>query len=139
MTDRTSKTVITYGTFDIFHIGHLRILERARALGDRLIVGCSPDEFNMKKGKTSVFTYGARRDILEACRYVDLVFPEDTWEQKRDDIIKYGADVFVMGDDWYGKFDDLSDLVEVAYLSRTKDISTTEIREMIKTESYRYR
>ena len=130
------KTVITYGTFDIFHIGHLRILQRARELGDRLVVGCSTDEFNAKKGKTSVFTYGARRDILESCRFVDKVFPEEDWAQKRSDIITHEADVFVMGDDWAGKFDDLSDIVEVAYLPRTQDISTTEIREMIKTESY---
>ena len=139
MSSNSPKTVITYGTFDIFHIGHLRILQRARALGDRLVVGCSTDEFNTRKGKTSVFTYGARRDILESCRFVDQVFPEEDWAQKRSDIVKYGADIFVMGDDWAGKFDDLSDIVEVAYLPRTKDISTTEIREMIKTESYRDR
>ena len=128
------KRVITYGTFDLLHHGHINILKRAKELGDFLIVVLSTDEFNLLKNKKSYYTYEQRKIILEACRYVDLVVPEYTWEQKRDDVIKYQADVFVMGDDWKGKFDFLSDLCEVVYLPRTPDISTTKIKqEVIET------
>lgn len=128
------KRVITYGTFDLLHHGHINILKRAKELGDFLIVVLSTDEFNLLKNKKSYYTYEQRKIILEACRYVDLVVPEYTWEQKRDDVIKYQADVFVMGDDWKGKFDFLSDLCEVIYLPRTPDISTTKIKqEVIET------
>lgn len=126
------KTVITYGTFDLLHIGHIRILERARALGDRLIVGISSDEFNALKHKQAMFSYYEREQIVGALRCVDFVFPEHTWEQKREDILKYKADIFVMGHDWAGKFDELKDICEVVYLPRTEGISTTMIREDIK-------
>lgn len=125
------KRVITYGTFDILHYGHVNLLRRAKSLGDYLIVVLSSDEFNKIKNKTSYYTYEQRKIILESCRYVDLVVPEYNWEQKRDDIIKYQADIFVMGDDWQGKFDFLSDLCQVIYLPRTPDISTTKIKDDI--------
>lgn len=125
------KRVITYGTFDILHYGHVNLLRRAKALGDYLIVVLSSDEFNKIKNKTSYYTYEQRKIILESCRYVDLVVPEYNWEQKRDDVIKYQADIFVMGDDWQGKFDFLSDLCQVIYLPRTPDISTSKIKSDI--------
>lgn len=125
------KTVITYGTFDLFHVGHVRILQRLRALGDRLIVGISSDEFNAFKGKKSFFSYEERAEIVASSKYVDFVFPEHNWEQKREDIIKYQADIFGMGHDWQGKFDDLSDICKVVYLERTEDISTTEIKKAL--------
>jgi glycerol-3-phosphate cytidylyltransferase len=124
-------TVLTYGTFDLFHIGHVRLLERLAALGDRLIVGLSTDEFNRIKGKTAIFSYDHRREILLASRHVDLVIPEQNWAQKRLDIRRYQADIFAMGDDWQGKFDDLSDLCRVVYLARTEGISTTDVRQTI--------
>jgi len=127
------KTVITYGTFDLFHIGHVRLLKRLRELGDRLVVGCSTDEFNARKGKSSVMPYEQRVEILEACRYVDKVFPENDWEQKQEDIRREGADIFAMGDDWVGKFDHLEKDVEVVYLPRTQDISTTEVRQLVRS------
>lgn len=126
------KTVITYGTFDLFHIGHVRLLERARELGDRLIVGVSSDEFNKIKGKSSAFPYAHRSDIVRALRCVDEVFPENDWGQKADDIRKYGADILVMGHDWTGKFDDLQDLCEVVYLPRTEGISSTEVKQALR-------
>lgn len=126
------KRVITYGTFDVLHYGHINLLKRAKALGDYLMVGLSSDEFNKIKNKKSYYTYEQRKTILEACRYVDLVFPENNWEQKRDDIKKYQADIFVMGDDWKGKFDFLSDLCEVTYLQRTPDVSSTQTKEYLK-------
>lgn len=122
------KTVITYGTFDILHVGHINLLRRARELGDRLVVGLSSDEFNRGKHKSSLLNYENRKIVLEAIRYVDLVFPEESWEQKAADVRRFGADVFVMGDDWAGRFDFLSDLCEVRYLPRTPDISTTQIK-----------
>ena len=125
------KRVITYGTFDVLHYGHVNLLKRARALGDYLIVVLSSDEFNKIKNKTSYYTYEQRKMILEACRYVDLVIPEYTWEQKRDDIKKYQVDIFVMGDDWKGKFDFLSDLCEVVYLPRTPDICSTKVKQFL--------
>lgn len=127
------KTVITYGTFDLFHVGHVRLLKRLQSMGDRLAVGCSTDEFNKSKGKTSVFSYEERSEILQACRYVDLVFPERNWDQKIEDIRNYSASVFVMGDDWSGKFDHLSEYVEVFYVPRTEGISTTDIKSILSS------
>ena len=121
--------VITYGTFDLFHVGHVRLLKRLRALGDSLIVGVSSDGFNAMKGKKSFFSYEERKEILLSCKYVDDVFPENNWEQKRSDIIKYGASIFGIGDDWKGKFDDLSDICDVIYLERTENVSTTDIKK----------
>lgn len=126
--------VLTYGTFDTFHWAHMLLLQRARAMGDWLGVGLSTDEFNAIKGKTSVFNYAQRENILRGIKYVDLIFPERTWEQKREDIVKYGADIFVIGDDWRGKFDDLSDLCRVVYLPRSPVISSTLIKQFIKTK-----
>ncbi len=122
------KTVITYGTFDLYHVGHVKLLKRLSELGDRLIVGVSTDEFNESKGKSSFFSYSERFEIVSSCKYVDLVIPEINWEQKRNDILKFDADIFAMGDDWFGKFDDLSDICEVKYLERTQDISSTSIK-----------
>ncbi|WP_040243289.1 adenylyltransferase/cytidyltransferase family protein [Chromohalobacter japonicus] len=129
-----SKIVITYGTFDLFHSGHVKLLARLRYLGDQLIIGLSTDEFNELKGKKTVYPYEQRKEILEACRYVDKVFPESSWEQKRDDIKREKADIFAMGDDWAGKFDDLSDVTQVYYLPRTPSISTTDIKSLIAFE-----
>lgn len=122
------KRVITYGTFDLLHYGHINILRRAKEQGDYLIVALSTDEFNSLKGKKSYFAYEERKKMLEAIRYVDLVIPEDNWEQKKTDVEKYNVDVFVMGDDWEGKFDFLKDQCEVVYLPRTPEISTTKIK-----------
>ncbi len=129
------KTVLTYGTYDLFHKGHVRLLERARQLGDRLIVGLSTDEFNRVKNKECVYPYEDRFLILSAVRYVDVVIPEDSWEQKVDDIERYGVDVLVMGDDWEGKFDSLREYCEVVYLPRTPCISTTHIKTELGGES----
>ena len=126
------KTLITYGTFDLFHIGHVKLLQRMSEMAERVVVGLSTDDFNRLKGKDVVYPFEDRRQILLACRYVDAVFPEKCWEQKREDIIREKADVFVMGNDWEGKFDDLSDIVEVRYLSRTEGISTTQIKASLK-------
>lgn len=125
------KTVITYGTFDLFHVGHVNLLKRARALGERLIVAVSTNEFNQDKGKMTLVPYEQRVAILEACRYVDLVIPESSWAQKRQDIVEHQVDTFVMGNDWQNKFDDLSDLCQVVYLDRTKDISSTAIKQAV--------
>ena len=132
------KVVITYGTFDLLHVGHINLLARAKQLGDYLIVGCSTDEFNREKNKKSYYTYEERKKILEAIRYVDLVIPEETWEQKIDDVLKYKVDVFVMGDDWKGKFDFLKQYCEVVYLPRTEGISTTQIMTDLYEEGARY-
>ncbi|MEW9799433.1 adenylyltransferase/cytidyltransferase family protein [Alteromonas sp. CYL-A6] len=126
------KTVVTYGTFDLFHVGHVRLLKRLKALGDRLVVGLSTDEFNHVKGKKVIIPFEDRKEILLACQYVDDVFPETCWEQKRDDLIRENADIFAIGDDWAGKFDDLDDIVNVLYLPRTKDISTTELKTVLR-------
>ena len=124
------KRVITYGTFDLLHYGHINLLKRAKDLGDYLIVGLSTDEFNLQKDKISYFDYQQRKILLESIRYVDLVIPEISWEQKREDVKKYYADIFVIGDDWEGKFDFLKDEgVEVVYLPRTEESSTTQIKE----------
>jgi glycerol-3-phosphate cytidylyltransferase len=126
------KTVITYGTFDLFHIGHLNILKRARMLGDRLIVGISTDSFNLTKNKKTVIPYDERAEIIRHLRFVDQVIPESCWEQKHKDIIQHNVDIFVMGHDWEGKFDSLSTLCNVKYLPRTKGISTTKIKSSLK-------
>ena len=124
------KVVITYGTFDLFHVGHLNILKRAKELGDYLIVAVSSDAFNAGKGKTAYHSQEDRKAILESVRYVDEVIFEDSWDQKVKDVQEHHVDVFVMGDDWKGKFDHLEDLgVEVVYLSRTEEISTSKIKK----------
>lgn len=122
------KKVITYGTFDLLHIGHVNILRRAKELGDYLIVAISTDEFNKIKGKKAYYPYEQRKAVVEAIRYVDEVIPETSWDQKIEDVQKYDIDVFVMGDDWKGKFDFLKDYCEVVYLPRTVGISTTQIK-----------
>ena len=124
------KRVITYGTFDLLHYGHIELLRRAKELGDYLVVALSTDDFNWNaKGKKSYFPYDKRKKMLEAIRYVDEVIPEECWEQKCIDVVRLNIDVFVMGDDWKGKFDFLMDKCEVVYLPRTPEISTTLIRE----------
>lgn len=126
------RKVITYGTFDLLHYGHINLLRRAKALGDYLIVALSTDRFNREdKNKHCYYDYEKRKALLEAIRYVDLVIPEDNWEQKRTDIKEYKVDVFVMGDDWEGKFDELlkDTGCEIVYLSRTPEISTTRVKE----------
>ena len=129
---RMPRTVITFGTFDVFHVGHLRVLERAAALGDRLVVGVSADALNeRKKGRVPVFTQRERLAIVGALKVVDEVFVEESLEQKRDYILEHGADVLVMGDDWAGKFDEFEDVCEVVYLPRTPAISTTALIEKI--------
>ena len=124
-------TVITYGTFDLFHIGHVHLLRRLKALGDKLVVGCSTDEFNANNGKKSIVPFDHRAEILRSCRYVDEVFPENSWDQKPSDISREHAHIFAMGADWTGKFDHLSKFCEVVYLPRTDDVSSTEIRQVI--------
>lgn len=127
------KTVITYGTFDLLHYGHIEILRRAKELaeGGKLIVGVSTDEFNGLKGKKSHMPYEKRKELVEAIRYVDEVIPEENWEQKKNDVQKYQVDVFVMGNDWEGKFDELKEYCEVTYLPRTPTISSTQLRKLI--------
>ncbi|MBN1971913.1 MAG: glycerol-3-phosphate cytidylyltransferase [Candidatus Delongbacteria bacterium] len=126
------KKIITYGTFDLFHYGHLRILERAKALGDYLIVAVSTDEFNALKGKKCTYPYEHRAKIVNAIKFVDEVIPEDNWEQKIDDVKNNHVDIFVMGNDWVGKFDFLKEYCDVVYLDRTDNISTTEIKNEIR-------
>jgi len=126
-----AKTVLTYGTFDMFHVGHLRLLERLKKLGDRLIVGVSTDEFNDLKGKKTLIPYEQRAEIVSALSVVDLVIPESNWEQKIDDIARHEVAIFAMGDDWTGKFDFLNSHCEVKYLSRTSDISTTKLKRSL--------
>ena len=134
MTNATDgRTVITFGTFDVFHVGHLAILERAAALGERLVVGVSSDELNIaKKGRPCVYDLASRTAILRALRCVDEVFTEESLEAKRSYIRTYGADVLVMGHDWSGRFDELKDVCEVVYLPRTPSISTTATIEKIQ-------
>ena len=128
------RKVITYGTFDLLHYGHINLLRRAKALGDYLIVGLSTDEFNWTcKQKRCFFNYEQRKQLLEAVRYVDLVIPETSWEQKVSDIKEFRIDTFVIGDDWTGKFDFLQSLCEVHYPSRTPEISTTQIKHELGT------
>lgn len=132
------KRVITYGTFDLLHYGHINLLERAKALGDYLIVAISTDEFNsIEKNKKTYFSFEQRKKLLEALRCVDLVIPEENWEQKKSDVHLYQVDTFVMGDDWKGKFDFLEDEgVEVVYLPRTPEISTTQIKKIYTKKTF---
>lgn len=125
------KKVITYGTFDLLHWGHIKLLERAKQLGDYLVVAISTDEFNLQKSKKAYHSYEHRKLILETIRYVDEVIPENSWDQKVRDVQEHDIDVFVMGDDWEGKFDFLKEHCEVVYLKRTEGISTTQIKEEI--------
>lgn len=125
------KTVITYGTFDMFHIGHLRLLQRQKALGDRLIVAVSTDEFNEQKNKKTLIPYEQRAEIVANIKCVDEVIPEESWDQKISDIKKYNVDIFSMGDDWKGKFDYLKEFCEVIYLPRTENISTTQLKRSL--------
>ena len=131
------KRILTYGTFDLLHYGHIRLLKRAKALGDYLIVALSTDEFNELKGKKAYHNYETRKLMLEAIRYVDLVIPEENWEQKINDVKEYKADVVVMGSDWAGsdRFNYLTDYCEVVYLDRTEGISTTKIKEELKLQN----
>lgn len=127
------KKVITFGTFDVFHIGHVRLLKRAKQQGDYLIVGISSDELNIsKKGRAPVYPLASRQEIIESLRFVDEVFVEESLEKKRQYINDFKADILLMGDDWEGKFDEFSDICEVRYLPRTPSISTTELIEIIK-------
>ena len=125
-------TVLTYGTFDLFHVGHLRLLQRLKDLGDRLVVGVSTDAFNSIKQKKTYVPFTERLEIVGALRYVDAVFPEENWDQKVRDIQQYQADIFAMGDDWAGKFDYLRIYAQVCYLPRTPGISTTQIKDDLK-------
>lgn len=129
---KTEGIVLTYGTFDIFHAGHVNILRRASQLGDELIVAVSTDEFNALKGKTSLFNFEQRRLIVESCKYVNLVIPEDTWDQKIDDVKRYNVSTFVMGHDWEGKFDFLKPYCDVVYLERTPVISSTYYKSALQ-------
>lgn len=123
------KRIITYGTFDLLHYGHINLLRRAKELGDYLIVGLSTDDFNWnKKGKKCYFNFEERKLLLESIRYVDLVIPENSWNQKADDMKEYHINTFVIGDDWKGEFDYLKEYCDVLYLSRTPEISTTQIK-----------
>lgn len=130
------KRVLTYGTFDLLHYGHINLLRRAKALGDYLVVAVSTDDFNEIKGKKAYHNYETRKMMLEAVRYVDLVIPEENWEQKIDDVKKYDIDIVVMGSDWAGsdRFDYLKDYCEVVYLPRTEGVSTTQIKEELKLQ-----
>jgi len=129
-----TKKVITYGTFDLFHVGHVRLLRRLSELGDHLTVCVSTDGFNAEKGKVSVVPFEQRIEIVQSCRYVDEVLPETSWDQKAKDIVTHDISVFAMGDDWAGKFDDLSAFCEVVYLPRTTNISSTSLKAYVKNE-----
>ncbi len=131
------RRVITYGTFDLLHYGHINLLRRAKKMGDYLIVALSTDEFNWNsKQKKCYFSYEKRKQLLEAVRYVDLVIPEESWEQKITDVQLYQVDTFVMGDDWEGKFDFLKEYCEVVYLPRTPEISTTQIKKNLGNKAH---
>ena len=129
--------VITYGTFDLLHKGHVRLLKRAKALGDHLTVGVSTDEFNAIKGKKAYTSFEDRKYILEAIKYVDEVIPEENWDQKIRDVKNHNIDIFVMGDDWKGEFDFLKDYCKVVYLPRTEGISTTKIKQDLGLADYK--
>ncbi len=123
------KTILTYGTYDLLHFGHIELLRRAKEMGDYLIVALSTDEFNNLKGKKSYYTYSERKYMLESIRYVDLVIPENNWEQKSKDVDRFEVDTFVMGHDWEGEFDFLKEYCQVIHLNRTEGISTTKIKK----------
>ena len=125
------KKVITYGTFDLLHYGHINLLKRAKKLGDYLIVGLSSDKFNAIKNKKSIYSYAKRKSYLETLKCIDLIIPEKNWKQKINDIKKHKVEVFVMGNDWKGKFDELKKVCKVVYLPRTPIISTTNIKKKI--------
>jgi glycerol-3-phosphate cytidylyltransferase len=127
--------VITYGTFDLFHIGHLKLLQRLKSLGTKLIVAVSTDEFNESKGKKNIIPYAQRAEIVSNIKCVDMVIPENNWEQKIGDVKKYDVNIFSIGNDWEGKFDFLKDYCEVIYLDRTENISTTQLKNTLKTFS----
>ena len=133
MSEKKYKRAITYGTYDLFHIGHLRLLKRIANLADELYVAVSSDEFNTLKGKKCIVPFENRKEIVESLRMVTKVIREDNWEQKISDVQKYHCDLFVMGSDWTGKFDFLKDYCEVLYLPRTEGVSTTEIKEEFKS------
>ncbi len=128
------KRIITYGTYDLLHYGHIELLRRAKQLGDYLIVALSTDDFNKLKNKKCYFTFEIRKKLVEAIRYVDLVIPESCWEQKISDVKEYHVDTFVMGDDWEGKFDFLKEYCEVIYFPRTPEISTTQIKKDLNSK-----
>lgn len=130
------KKILTYGTFDLLHYGHIRILERAKALGDYLVVAVSTDEFNAIKGKKAYYNYEVRKKMLEALKCVDLVIPENNWEQKTKDVVEHKIDTVVMGSDWEGneRFEYLKSICEVVYLPRTEGISTTKIKSNLKLQ-----
>lgn len=130
-----NKIVLTYGTFDLFHIGHLRLLQRQKALGDKLIVGVSTDDFNTIKGKKTIIPYEQRAEIVANIKCVDMVIPETDWEQKVKDIKNYNVNIFTMGDDWKNKFDFLKEYCKVIYLKRTEGISSTKLKQTLKTFS----
>lgn len=132
MNAKKYKRAITYGTYDLFHIGHLRLLKRIADMADELYVAVSSDEFNALKGKKCIVPFENRKEIVEALRMVTKVIREDNWEQKKDDVQKYNCDLFVMGSDWTGKFDFLKDYCDVVYLPRTEGVSTTEIKQEVK-------
>ena len=133
MTDDRKSVVITYGTFDMFHIGHLKLLERLDQMGSKLIVAVSTDEFNKAKGKKCIIPYAQRASIVEAIKYVDLVIPEQNWDQKILDIEKYRVNTFAMGNDWEGEFDYLNEYCKVVYLDRTEGISTTSLKKTLRS------
>lgn len=129
---KAKKVVLTYGTFDLFHIGHLRLLRRLRELGDYLIVGVSTDRFNELKGKRTIVPFLDRAEIVRSITYVDQVIEEKSWDQKTDDVVNYGVNIFGIGDDWKGKFDDLNELCQVVYLPRTDAISTSSLKSSLE-------
>jgi glycerol-3-phosphate cytidylyltransferase len=126
------KVIITYGTFDLFHVGHLRLLERLKSLGEYLIVGVSTDEFNGLKGKNTIIPFEDRCAIIEGLRCVDLVIPEHSWDQKLSDVKKYNVDIFAMGDDWKGKFSELEERCNVLYFPRTEGVSSTKLKNSLR-------
>ncbi|MCP1647233.1 adenylyltransferase/cytidyltransferase family protein [Pseudomonas nitroreducens] len=127
------STVLTYGTFDLFHNGHLKLLERLKSLGDQLIVGVSTDEFNAIKGKKTIIPFKDRIDIVRSIKFVDLAIPETDWDQKSRDIELYDVDILGMGHDWEGKFDNLKSICKVVYLPRTEGISSTKIKSSLSS------